>query len=288
VDQSLLYVKIKGRSQGPFSVEKLQEFVRRGQLSRMHQISADGVSWQAASTYPEIFASAAVRPVAVPQSASSGSIELAPQSVPKPTQAEQWYYAVGSDQFGPVDRAALVSMLQSGQLLPKSEVWRDGMTDWTSAESIPGLVPSRPAAAAAQSNNQLDPEVVHSLFASKSWITLVAGFGFATGSLMALMGIVAVIGGAKADSGMVVLGGIIYMAQAVITIVGAVLLMRYGSLIGEVMLYKTASHLSSAFNAQKTFWSYVGIVLIVMLAFLIVGILLSIAAAGGIPSNFRM
>ena len=62
---------------------------------------------------------------------------------------------------------------------------------------------------------------------------------------------------------------------------------RFNFIWGRVSRSKTASS-SSAFNAQKTFWSYVGIVLIVMLAFLIVGILLSIAAAGGIPSNFRM
>lgn len=288
MDQSLLYVKIKGRSQGPFPVEKLQEFVRRGQLSRVHQVSADGISWQPASTYPEIFAGAAVRPAASPQPAMGGSLDIASQSGPKPAQTEQWYYAVGSEQFGPVDRATLVSMFQTGQLVPKNEVWRDGMTDWVPAELVPGLVPSRSNSATHQTGGQLDAEILRSLSSSRPWINFVAGFGFVLGSLWALTGIIAVILGAKMDSGSAVGGGIYQLASSVVTIIAAIMLLRYASLIGEVMVHKSTSNLVAAFNAQKAFWSYVGIVLIVMLALIVVGILVIVAAAGGIPSSLRM
>jgi hypothetical protein len=42
--------------QGPFDQEKLQNFSRRGQLSRMHEVSTDGINWARASTFPELFA----------------------------------------------------------------------------------------------------------------------------------------------------------------------------------------------------------------------------------------
>ena len=49
------YLRVRGRVQGPFDQEKLQNFSRRGQLSRLHEVSTDGINWARASTYPELF-----------------------------------------------------------------------------------------------------------------------------------------------------------------------------------------------------------------------------------------
>ena len=52
-----LYVRIRGRVLGPYDQEKLQSLARRGQLSRMHELSQDATNWVRASTYPELFVS---------------------------------------------------------------------------------------------------------------------------------------------------------------------------------------------------------------------------------------
>jgi hypothetical protein len=49
------YIRIRGRVLGPYDMEKLQALVRRGQLSRIHEISGDGVNWLPAPTLPGLF-----------------------------------------------------------------------------------------------------------------------------------------------------------------------------------------------------------------------------------------
>src|SRR3954453_4067022 len=62
--ETSLYIRVRGRVLGPYETEKLQSMVRRGQLSRVHELSTDGVSWVRASNYPELF----VTNVELPQS----------------------------------------------------------------------------------------------------------------------------------------------------------------------------------------------------------------------------
>ncbi|MFZ1010708.1 MAG: NINE protein, partial [Candidatus Sulfotelmatobacter sp.] len=53
--ESPLYIRVRGRVLGPYKLEKLKGLARRGQLSRMHELSTDGISWVRASNYPELF-----------------------------------------------------------------------------------------------------------------------------------------------------------------------------------------------------------------------------------------
>jgi len=49
------YIKKRGKKSGPFTLDQLQTMVKRGQLARIHSISADGQNWNAASEVPELF-----------------------------------------------------------------------------------------------------------------------------------------------------------------------------------------------------------------------------------------
>ena len=53
--ENQLYVRIRGRILGPYDQDKLQSLARRGQLSRLHEVSQDATNWVRASTYPELF-----------------------------------------------------------------------------------------------------------------------------------------------------------------------------------------------------------------------------------------
>lgn len=62
---------------------------------------------------------------------------------------EQWYYATGGQQQGPVDAEVLRQLMAMGQLQPADLVWRQGMENWQPAASIPDLIPMETASAAA-------------------------------------------------------------------------------------------------------------------------------------------
>ena len=50
------YIRFRGRVSGPFELASLQAMVRRGTLSRIHELSADGERWTSAESRPELFA----------------------------------------------------------------------------------------------------------------------------------------------------------------------------------------------------------------------------------------
>ena len=68
-----LYMRIRGRVLGPYDQEKLQGLARRGQLSRMHELSTDGVSWVRASNFPELFTGGQGELPSLPQPVHAGA-----------------------------------------------------------------------------------------------------------------------------------------------------------------------------------------------------------------------
>lgn len=49
------YVRLRGKTTGPFDLPTLQRQARQGQISRLHQVSNDGVSWRPATTVEGLF-----------------------------------------------------------------------------------------------------------------------------------------------------------------------------------------------------------------------------------------
>src|SRR5205809_355015 len=59
--------------------------------------------------------------------------------------ADDWYYAQGGQQKGPVSGDALRQLLAAGQVSSGDLVWRDGMANWQPAGQVPEFA-SAPAA----------------------------------------------------------------------------------------------------------------------------------------------
>lgn len=55
-----------------------------------------------------------------------------------------WRYVQNGQPSAPVDTAALQALLTSGALAPETYVWREGMTSWLAAKSVPEFVNCRP------------------------------------------------------------------------------------------------------------------------------------------------
>lgn len=52
---------------------------------------------------------------------------------------DEWYYARGNQQQGPVPLQQLQDLLRTGQLQPNDLVWRNGMANWQSASQVPDV-----------------------------------------------------------------------------------------------------------------------------------------------------
>lgn len=58
---------------------------------------------------------------------------------PPPLPTTVYHIAVNGQASGPFDKNALTQMALSGQLLPSSLVWKQGMTEWMKADSVDDL-----------------------------------------------------------------------------------------------------------------------------------------------------
>ena len=54
-DESTYYIRVRGRVSGPFDIGTLQSQVRRGTLSRIHELSVDKIRWAQASSVDAVF-----------------------------------------------------------------------------------------------------------------------------------------------------------------------------------------------------------------------------------------
>lgn len=52
---------------------------------------------------------------------------------------EQWFYAVGGQQHGPVSDETLRELIATGKIGIDDLVWQNGMAEWAPAQSIPSL-----------------------------------------------------------------------------------------------------------------------------------------------------
>ena len=57
---------------------------------------------------------------------------------------DDWYFAHGSQQQGPVTWEALQAMARAGQIGPQTLVWMASMPQWQPAATVPGLIGGAP------------------------------------------------------------------------------------------------------------------------------------------------
>jgi len=91
----------------------------------------------------------------------------------------EWFYLKNRQNLGPFSQDQLRQLAQQGQLLPTDLVWKNGMANWSPANSIPGLLPGRqqtpvaptPPAAAPSAAPNLDRDYQQIL--SQGWREMV-------------------------------------------------------------------------------------------------------------------
>lgn len=155
------FVRFRGRTVGPYSLDQAQQMARKGQLSRTSEISSDGHSWTSAGSFPEIFSrpatapssSGKASPVSLSEDLSIGGEDgFAGFEAPTTPSLNEWYYTSGDEQKGPTSRSNILAMIKAGTLGAHDRVWREGLDNWVAVSDVPefsavaGTLPSTPTA----------------------------------------------------------------------------------------------------------------------------------------------
>lgn len=303
-----VYVRFKGKTLGPLPPQKIRDLIRRGQITRLHELSGDGVTWKRAEQIPELFQSAAPKASASPgtnsaegsSQASSAKVAAAerspdaPSSQPRtgesPEATVQWYIHSNGANLGPFSSPEMVRRIETGEMQRDVLVWRAGYDSWRAAEesfpdhfggSITSVTPGdRYARTAIQASGSGEiPGLTDRLACQRGWTLFVSISTLVFAALAALYFVVVMVVGAEQDwapfegSGKVVYGlcGLVFCG---VLTAGAILLLRYAAAIKMRTLMGDPATAVVAIGRLASFWRYVGITLLTVEVFLIGGAIL--------------
>jgi len=100
---------------------------------------------------------------------------------------------------------------------------------------------------------------------TKPWVRFISVMMFIGSAFMVLGGIAMMIGGAAGLGGAGAFLGIVYIVMALLYIVPAVFLWSYADRIGRFLQQKSPGTLASALESQKSFWKFMGILMLIVL-----------------------
>ncbi len=291
-----LYIRVRGRVLGRYDTAKLQSLAKRGQLSRMHEVSPDSINWVPASEYPKLFvgedipqAAASPQVMRPTQPTMAGTQELVPPA------GRRWWYRKNDSQVGPVEEKVLQQYLTSGMLSPDDFVWADGMPQWLPARQVPELASpqtSRPLQGfqftgngAEDKGHDLPPSLCKAAANSRSWIIFIAVVAFVFAGLSIVGGIILLISAADHHLPPVVAEGLFGLVYGIDAMVGGSMLLSYANRLGGLQYGNKDIVLEKGLETLHTFWIYVSINLILMLGIIAFFAIWAIAFAGTIPIN---
>ena len=121
------------------------------------------------------------------------------------------------------------------------------------------------------------------IMSSRPWVIFIAVVAFVYAGLVIVFGILAPYFGANHHNPAVVAGGLIDLIVGIDASLGGLLLSQYGNRIASLRYSPQAAVLEKAMDALRTFWIYVAINLIILLAFVVFGIIWLVAISGSLP-----
>ena len=290
-----LYIRMRGTVLGPYETERLQALVRRGQLSRLHEVSPDGLTWSPASNYPDLFVVASrpalqESPPAPPAPSASAGVAAPPPAPGVGQSGEQkWYYDHDGTQFGPIDLSLLQRMLSAGQVSADDMVWSDGMPAWIPAQHVPALfsacigqVAGSPAGK-SQRGEELPASLCKSATDSRPWVLFLGIIAFVFTALAVGLGLLALVAGANTRQPPIVAFGVFYLIYAGMAAAAGMYLTNYAARLGSLKYSPSPIILEKAHDVLRGFWIFISISLIVFLTLVALAVVVFIAVIGSFP-----
>ena len=116
-------------------------------------------------------------------------------------------------------------------------------------------------------------DIIAPLVLTKPWVRLCSIMGFISTIFIFLAGIGLMAGGAASAGIPFGTGvGVVYMLMGLLYFMPSLFLFRYASAIALAQDSNSSSDIVAALGHQKSFWKFVGIVMIVMLVVMVAGI----------------
>lgn len=116
----LYYVRWRGQVKGPYGLEQLKTMVAHSELSKLHEISSDRVSWHRAGTvtelYPKLQLRAAQEPTSVEAAPEADYAQQVGETRAIDAVEAEWYYSRGETTEGPYTTSVISDMISQGQL----------------------------------------------------------------------------------------------------------------------------------------------------------------------------
>ncbi len=135
-----IYIRFKGRVLGPLTQAKAAEMVRRGQITKQHELSSDGQTWRPAEEFTALFAPSKAKvdsetrtPAATPGVIPDGQLAIA-----TPLADEDWYANFDGTNQGPTSEQGMRAWIAAGKVRPDTMVWKSGMENWLEARHVGG------------------------------------------------------------------------------------------------------------------------------------------------------
>ena len=262
-----LYVRLRGRVQGPFDFPVLQSMAQRGQLSRIHQVSEDQQGWQKAGEFPEVF-------VAVNKSNVGTRGQVTTITAKAITDAEaDWYFENDREPEGPFRLEEMRQKFSSGELNPDHQVWREGMSTWVAASTVDCLIPIASTVdtgdakkrGAREFKSSYAHQVVNRLAIARPWIICIAMLTFVVAILVALSGINVVTRGANQEIKSLIGLGCLQFLVAICSAATGFLLIKYAFSIREMENMKTDDNVFLCLDVHKQLVKYIALMLIAVL-----------------------
>lgn len=304
-----MYVRFKGKTLGPLTEQKVRDLVRRGQITRLHELSPDGNVWHRLEEMPSLLGERSGRTVSPAGPGGSGNGEQkraeadapvrgagsgppAAVSTPAPgVDAEpsvEWYIHLRGQTVGPQSTSTLKAKIHAGEVDAKTLVWRAGYDSWLPAsQAFPdefgrGGHPSSPSdqhggVQVSVGGGSPDLQSLHAVLAKqRPWTLSIAVSLLALSTLGAVYFVTAMIVGAERNwipfqGAAAVIYGLVGLIHVGVVVAGAILLLRFST---SVKSHNLSGDRSAAIVAAKrlgTYWRYWACVIIFYLVLLFGG-----------------
>ena len=119
--------------------------------------------------------------------------------------------------------------------------------------------------------------MIDSMRSTRPWAMFLSIVGFISVGFMVLGGMIIMVVGSvlpqEFNGFPAVVMGAVYIVMSFFYLVPSIYLFRYSSAIGRFLDSMTEAEMETALSSQKSFWKFVGIVVIIMFVLSILGII---------------
>ena len=280
VEYERIYIRFKGRVLGPMTQEKAVELIRRGQITKQHELSPDGVAWKTAEEFPSLFKSEGNSAKQKVQD-TKNEIRISEPNV------QEWYANIDGANQGPVDDSTLKRWIEDGKVKADTMIWRPGMQDWLAAETIRSnwfQTESRSTDASgkkSQSNGQIEllgantesqfkNSDLTALLVTRDWVQFLAVTGLIVGTVavigsVAWFFLVATRDGSGPVKVIAVVVSLVAMATAIAWFFGSLFLLNYSNRLSVLKYRLNSEDVHLAMKSLNRFWKFTGIVVLIWL-----------------------